>query len=214
MQNRMKSSLKNIQRRLKTRTAAGATDKLPEWEKPRAKNVAWSYDMEGHARKCVARYCELATKKWSSYTQFQVLAWMITISRKRKLNQLESYHLGGNDYRLAVLQILLLWINQNCNHCNFFAGLIFELFKAVMSLFLWTCFDVVVTTTRLLRRFRHCPGRLLCGERVAAPTRTALPGKRRIELFDVFLFIVELLVGDAACLSSQVRASHASWQDT
>ena len=32
-----------------------------------------------------------------------------------------------------------------------------------------------------------------------------LPGKRRIEFFDVFHLIVELLVGDAACLSSQVR---------
>ena len=43
---------------------AGATEKLPVWEKkPHAKTVAWSYDMEGHARKCVERYCELANKK-------------------------------------------------------------------------------------------------------------------------------------------------------
>ena len=28
-----------------------------------AKAVAWSYDMEGHARKCVERYCGLANKK-------------------------------------------------------------------------------------------------------------------------------------------------------
>ena len=33
------------------------------WEKPRAKTVAWSYDMEGHARKCVERYRELANNK-------------------------------------------------------------------------------------------------------------------------------------------------------
>ena len=28
-----------------------------------AKIVAWFYDMEGHAEKCLARYCELANKK-------------------------------------------------------------------------------------------------------------------------------------------------------
>ena len=44
------------------RISAGATEKLQGWEKPHAKTVAWC-DMEGHARKCVERYCELANKK-------------------------------------------------------------------------------------------------------------------------------------------------------
>ena len=35
--------------------SAGATEKLPGWEKPHAKTVAWSHDMEGHARKCIER---------------------------------------------------------------------------------------------------------------------------------------------------------------
>ena len=39
------------------------TEKLPGWDKPRAKTSAWSYDVEGHARKCVERYLELANKK-------------------------------------------------------------------------------------------------------------------------------------------------------
>ena len=43
--------------------SAGATEKLPRWEKPHAKTVARSYNMEGHAQKCVERYCELANKK-------------------------------------------------------------------------------------------------------------------------------------------------------
>ena len=34
-------------------------------EKPHAKTVAWFCDMEGHARKCVERYCELADKQSS-----------------------------------------------------------------------------------------------------------------------------------------------------
>ena len=33
--------------------SAGATEKLPGWEKPHAKTVAWSYDMEGHAKQFV-----------------------------------------------------------------------------------------------------------------------------------------------------------------
>ena len=32
-------------------------------KKTHAKTVAWSHDMERHARKCVERYCELAHKK-------------------------------------------------------------------------------------------------------------------------------------------------------
>ena len=32
-------------------------------KKPHAKTVAWSYDMEGHARQCVEQYCVLANKK-------------------------------------------------------------------------------------------------------------------------------------------------------
>ena len=43
--------------------SVGATEKLPGWDKPRAKTSAWSYDMEGHARKCVEQYCVSANKK-------------------------------------------------------------------------------------------------------------------------------------------------------
>ena len=46
-----------------SRITAGATEKLPGWEKLHAKTVTWTYDMEGHAKKCVERYCELAKKK-------------------------------------------------------------------------------------------------------------------------------------------------------
>ena len=62
-----------------------------------------------------------------------------------------------------------------------------------ISVFFLTLF----TNTRLLRSLRRCPGSAL-----------------RAEVFCAFHFIVELSVGAAACLSSQVRALHASWQDT
>ena len=43
--------------------SVGATEKLPGWEQLHAKTVAWSYDMEGHARKCVERCRKLVNKK-------------------------------------------------------------------------------------------------------------------------------------------------------
>ena len=43
-----------------SRISAGATEKLPCSENLRISS--WSYDMEGHAKKCVERYCELANK--------------------------------------------------------------------------------------------------------------------------------------------------------
>ena len=49
-----------------SRISAGATEKLPETKatvKPDGETISsWSYDMEGHAKKCVERYCELANK--------------------------------------------------------------------------------------------------------------------------------------------------------
>ena len=46
----------------KSRTSAGAIEKLLCSEKFEANISSWSYDMEGHAKKCVERYCELANK--------------------------------------------------------------------------------------------------------------------------------------------------------
>ena len=43
-----------------SRISAGRTEKLPSSENLRISS--WSYDMEGHAKNCVVRYCELANK--------------------------------------------------------------------------------------------------------------------------------------------------------
>ena len=43
-----------------SRISARATEKLPCSENLRIS--LWSYDMEGHAKNCVERYCELANK--------------------------------------------------------------------------------------------------------------------------------------------------------
>ena len=43
-----------------SRIFGGVTEKLPDSENLRISS--WSYDMAGHAKKCVERYCELANK--------------------------------------------------------------------------------------------------------------------------------------------------------
>ena len=43
--------IKQHKKMCKSRISAGATEKLPLWQKPHAQTVAWSYDMEGHAKK-------------------------------------------------------------------------------------------------------------------------------------------------------------------
>ena len=50
----------NYRRMFESRISAGATEKLPCSEN--LSISSWSYDTEGHAKKCVERYCELANK--------------------------------------------------------------------------------------------------------------------------------------------------------
>ena len=55
-----KDIVDNYRARFESRISAGGTEKLPCSENLRISS--WSYDMEGHAKKCVERYCELANK--------------------------------------------------------------------------------------------------------------------------------------------------------
>ena len=54
----------NYKSMFESRISAGTMEKLPEAEAPGKLETntisLWSYDMEGHAKKCVDRYCELA----------------------------------------------------------------------------------------------------------------------------------------------------------
>ena len=55
----------NYRDMFESRISAGAKEKLPTRAsgKPDAETISsWSYDMEGLAKKCVERYCELASK--------------------------------------------------------------------------------------------------------------------------------------------------------
>ena len=55
-----KDTVDNYRTLFESRISAGETEKLPYSENFRFSS--WSYDMAGHAKKCVERYCELANK--------------------------------------------------------------------------------------------------------------------------------------------------------
>ena len=55
-----KDIVDNYRTMFESRLSAGGLEKLPYPQKFRISS--WSYDMAGHARKCVERYCELANK--------------------------------------------------------------------------------------------------------------------------------------------------------
>ena len=84
--NRMKQSLNSTRKCLSHVFLLEQQKNYRCGKKPHAQTAAWSYDMEQHARKCVERYCELATRKWSS-TKFQALAWMVINSSRKNSNQ-------------------------------------------------------------------------------------------------------------------------------
>ena len=55
-----KDIVDNYRTMFESRISAGGVEKLPFPQNLRISS--WSYDMEGHAKKCVERYCELANK--------------------------------------------------------------------------------------------------------------------------------------------------------
>ena len=62
MQTERNTNIEQYKKMFESRISAGAPE-LPGWEQPHAQTVPRSYDVEGHAPKCVERYCELANKK-------------------------------------------------------------------------------------------------------------------------------------------------------
>ena len=57
-----KDNVDNYRNMFESRISAGAEENLPVSEKSDANISSWSCDMEGHAKKCVERYCGLANK--------------------------------------------------------------------------------------------------------------------------------------------------------
>ena len=53
---------RQLPKKVRIQISARATEKLPISEKSDANISSWSHDMEGHAKKCVERHCELENK--------------------------------------------------------------------------------------------------------------------------------------------------------
>ena len=57
-----KDIVDNYRKMFESKISVAAMEKLPVSDKSDANISSWSYDMEGHAKKCVERYCELTNK--------------------------------------------------------------------------------------------------------------------------------------------------------
>ena len=80
----------NCRTMFESRISTGATEKLPGSEKSDANISTWSFDMKGHAKKCVKRCCELANEQLSNFSKFQLHALMTINSKKNNWDLWES----------------------------------------------------------------------------------------------------------------------------
>ena len=78
-----KDIVDNCRNMYESKIAAGAKEKIHYSGKPGAHISSWSCHIEGHAKKCVERYCEIATKQLSSYIMSQLHAFTTIILRTR-----------------------------------------------------------------------------------------------------------------------------------
>ena len=83
-----KDIVDNYRTMFESRISAGGLEKLPFTQNLRISS--WSYDMAGHAKKCVERYCELANKRLSNSTKYLLHASMTITSKKKKPYLLEN----------------------------------------------------------------------------------------------------------------------------
>ena len=85
-----KDIVDNYRNMFESRISAGAIEKLPCSGKLEANISSWSYDMEGHAQKCVENIANLRMKQLSSCAKSRRRAWMTINSRKKKWDLLET----------------------------------------------------------------------------------------------------------------------------
>ena len=71
--------------------SAERTEKLPYSENLRTSS--WSSDMEGHAKKCVERYCELANKTTQQFCKVSTPFIDDHHFKKEEINLLENCHM-------------------------------------------------------------------------------------------------------------------------
>ena len=77
-----KDIVDNYSTMFESRISAGGTEKLPCSENIRFSS--WSYDMEGHAKKCVERYVSWQTRRLNNSIKYPLHASTTTTSKKKK----------------------------------------------------------------------------------------------------------------------------------
>ena len=80
--------MKDYREKFESRLSSGATEKLPGWEKPHAKTVARSYDMEGRANKKTDQFFKVTSPfGWSSFQERRTwISWRNVQKHVRKMS--------------------------------------------------------------------------------------------------------------------------------
>ena len=83
----------NYRTTFESRISAGEVEELPFPQNFRVSS--WSYDMAGHAKKCVERYCELPNK--TTQQRYKVSAPCIDDHhfKEEEMNLLENCHMDA-----------------------------------------------------------------------------------------------------------------------
>ena len=111
--NRMKWLSRIFQRCLNHRFLPEQLKSYQGANKPYAITVAWSNDMEGHARKCLERYCELANKE---VEQFFNVSSPCLDDHQFKQEEVESVGEFGQVCSQIVFKKLVLGTNRETRH--------------------------------------------------------------------------------------------------
>ena len=78
----------NYRTMFESRISAGGLEKLPFSQNTRISS--WSYDMAGHAKKCVERFVSWQTRRLNNFTKYLLHASMTTTLKRKKQNLLEN----------------------------------------------------------------------------------------------------------------------------
>ena len=82
--------LKLFNKMCESRISAGATEKLPGWKNLTRKLSRCPTTWRDMLKNASSGNVNWQTRKWSNFTQFQILAWMIINSRRRNMNLREN----------------------------------------------------------------------------------------------------------------------------
>ena len=107
-----------------SRISAGATEKLPCSEN--LSISSWSYDMEGHAKKCVERYCELSNKTTQQLHTYWKTWYSVVSGQTCTIHWIMDWSLWQTIMSIDILHSSHMWTQTlqgwDCFKTHFFAG--------------------------------------------------------------------------------------------